>query len=116
MLYPLIKECNTEARVTMRNITVKNVHMSGGIFPPGVIRCNSTNPCTGFHFENVYVTGWFTPLNIGYITENVVGTSKWVWPDPGFNKTRSEEEVEKIAEEMNSRKWIDGSHEYYIKE
>jgi len=91
--------------------------MSGGVFPPGVIRCNATNPCTGIHFENVYATGWFTPLNIGYITENVVGTSRYVWPDPGFNKTlptlTNEAEINKIVSEMTSSKWADGSHEYF---
>ena len=116
MLYPLLKHCDTEARVTMRNITVKNVHMTGGIVPPGIIRCNATNPCTGFHFENVYATGWFTPLNIGYITENVVGTASYVWPDPGFNNTlstTSDEELAKIVAHMTSKDWAQGTHSYF---
>lgn len=107
MLYPLIKECNTEARVTFRNITVKNVEMHGGIFPPGIIRCNATNPCTGFHFENINVTGWFTEKNIGFITENVFGTAINVFPDPGFNQASSnlnEDWVKEMLEGISSQK------------
>jgi hypothetical protein len=74
MLYPIIKECETNPRVTMRNITLRNVESTSGILPPGIIRCNETNPCRDFNFENVWVTGWFTALNYGYITENVIGT------------------------------------------
>lgn len=73
MLYPLLKECNTQPRVTIRNITIRNVVSTDGVFPPGIIRCNSTNPCTDFTFENVKVTGWFSYMWLGYITENVVG-------------------------------------------
>lgn len=60
MLYPLLNKCDTQPRVTIRNITLRNIVIKDGIFPPGVIRCNSTNPCTDFTFENVTVTGWFS--------------------------------------------------------
>jgi hypothetical protein len=108
MLYPLIKECDVNPRVTMRNIVVRNVHMHGGVFPPGVIRCNATNPCTGFEFENVTVTGWFTPMNIGFITENAYGTAVNVVPDPGFNTTSVDsQKVDEIAFHMRSSdKWF----------
>jgi polygalacturonase len=84
MLYPLVEKCDTEPRITIRNITVKNVDVHGGVFPPGIIRCNETNPCTGFHFENVKVSGWYVNPNVGYITEHVQGTVLNSFPDPGF--------------------------------
>lgn len=74
MLYPILPHCQTQPRITVRNITLRNVVSTEGIFPPGIIRCNATNPCRDFSFESVYATGWFTALNIGYITENVIGT------------------------------------------
>lgn len=86
MLYPVIKECHTQARITIRNITLRNVYSTKGILPPGIIRCNETNPCTDFTFENVYATGWFTLLDYGYITENVIGTQVNSYPSPGFVK------------------------------
>lgn len=84
MLYPIIKECQTQPRVTVRNITLRNVVSTEGILPPGIIRCNATNPCRDFKFENVYATGWFTLFDYGYITENVIGTQSYSIPSPGF--------------------------------
>ncbi len=75
MLYPLLKNCQTQPRITMRNITLLNVDSINGILPPGIITCNETNPCHDINFDNMKVTGWFTLLNYGYITENVIGTS-----------------------------------------
>jgi hypothetical protein len=40
-------------RITVRNITLRNIKSTGGLLPPGIIRCNETNPCTGFVFDNV---------------------------------------------------------------
>ena len=97
MLYPLIKKCDTQPRVTIRNIKIRNVVSTGGVFPPGVIRCNATNPCQGFEFENVRVTGWFTLADIGYITENVIGHSSYSFPNPGFNETQSSIETVRDA-------------------
>jgi hypothetical protein len=84
MLYPLIKKCDTQPRVTIRNITLKNIRSTNGVLPPGIIRCNETNPCSDIKFENVYMTGWFTALGLGYITEYAVGSSHNVYPDPGL--------------------------------
>jgi hypothetical protein len=77
----------------MRNITLRNVYSEGGVLPPGIIRCNETNPCTDFTFENVQMKGWFNYLNKGFITENVYGTVINSHPDPHFklaNQTSSE--------------------------
>jgi hypothetical protein len=84
MLYPILKDCQTQPRVTVRNITLRNIKSTEGILPPGIIRCNATNPCRDFTFENVWVTGWFTYLDYGYITENVIGVQINSFPSPGF--------------------------------
>ena len=84
MLYPVINQCLTNPLVTMRNITLRNIYSTEGILPPGIIRCNESNPCTDFTFDNVIVTGWFTVFGYGYITENVIGTQINSYPSPGF--------------------------------
>ena len=106
MLYPFYGECLTQPRVTIRNITVRNVDIHGGVFTPGIIRCNETNPCTDFTFENVKVTGWFSEKKLGYITENVYGSAINVIPDPGFNSSTSATEIERIKEMIKNRPQI----------
>lgn len=103
MLYPIIKECHTQPRVTIRNITLRNIQSTEGILPPGIIRCNETNPCRDFTFENVFVTGWFTLLDYGYITENVIGTSSYSVPNPGF--ASSEEDLHMISLREEEPNW-----------
>lgn len=90
MLYPLIKECETQPRITMRNITLRNIESIGGVFP-GIIRCNETNPCTDINFENVHVDGLFSKFKYGFIVENVYGKVVNSYPDPGFNTTSNPE-------------------------
>ena len=72
MTYP-IGGCETQPLVTMSNITLNNIRQYGSILPPGIIRCNETNPCTGFVFNNVQATGWWQHLGLGYITEHIDG-------------------------------------------
>ena len=50
-----------------------------------MIRCNETNPCTGFSFENVKSHGLWTWLGFNYIVENVEGTVINSKPIPAFN-------------------------------
>ena len=71
MFYPLIKECETQPRVPIKDIALKNIHTSGAVLSPGILRCNETNPCTGFNFEDVTVDGWLK--DEGYICENIIG-------------------------------------------
>ena len=87
MLYPLIEECETQPRITMRNITLRNVRSTGG-YLPGIVRCNETNPCTDIVFDNVHIDGLFSQFKYGFITENVYGQSINSYPDPGFNTTK----------------------------
>ena len=104
MLYPLIEECDTEPKVTIRNITLRNVNIHGGVFPPGIIRCNSTNPCTGFHFENVRVSNWYLHPEVNFITENVQGVAINTIPDPGFNSASVDlSNLETVKDEIIQR-------------
>jgi len=68
----------------VHNITLRNVQQYGTLLPPGIIRCNSTNPCTGFVFDNVKAHGWWRLFGLNYIVENVEGTVIKSKPDPGF--------------------------------
>jgi polygalacturonase len=68
--------CNTDPLVTMHSITLRNVSIYGGVFSPGVLLCNSTNPCTNFLFDrvNVYDRSYF-PVIEGFYCDNVQGTA-----------------------------------------
>ena len=83
MLYPLTA-CETQPRITLYNITLKNIDIEGSVLPPGIIRCNETNPCHDFTFENVNVRSLYTKLRMNYIMENVYGEVINSFPDPGF--------------------------------
>lgn len=85
MLYPLNKDCETQPRVTIRNVTLRNIESTGGVLP-GIIRCNETNPCTDINFENVHYRGFMNwkALDYGFITENVFGSVVNSYPDPHF--------------------------------
>jgi polygalacturonase len=73
MLYPL-GGCRTQPLIDVRNITLRNITSRGGFLPPGIIRCNKTNPCTGINFENVDIRGWWDSLNLSFISEYAYGS------------------------------------------
>lgn len=85
MFYPINKNCETDPLVPIDNITLTNVTSHGSILPAGIIRCNSTRPCTGFKFNNVQLK---SPLwdvaKLGFITEYAEGTSVNSFPDPNL--------------------------------
>jgi hypothetical protein len=68
----------------MRNITLRNIDVKGSVLTPGVIRCNETNPCYDFTFDNVHMDAWYNNYNKTFHTENVYGTVINSFPDPGF--------------------------------
>lgn len=70
--------------------------------PAGIIRCNETNPCTGFVLDNVKVHGWWRLLHKGYITENVEGTVKDSKPIPEFGGDGDITEVEEPDDIVDS--------------
>jgi hypothetical protein len=83
MIYPISRDCATHPEVTMRNIVLKNITSHGSLLPPGIIRCNETNPCTGFHFEDINMRSVLWDMaGLGFITENAYGTFKNVHPNP----------------------------------
>jgi len=85
MTYPFDK-CDTQALIDIRNITLKNVESTGGLLPPGVIRCNATNPCKDINLIDVKMNGWWKDMNWTFISEYADGQVQNVFPDPGFGK------------------------------
>ena len=84
MTYP-IGGCTTQPLITVSNITLNNIRQYGSLLPPGIIRCNETNPCKGFVFNNVKASGWWKFLKLGYITEHIEGVVTHSDPAPAFN-------------------------------
>jgi hypothetical protein len=81
--------------VDVKNITLRNIQTYGALLPPGIVRCNETNPCTGIVFDNVKVRGWWRLLHKGYITENVYGEVSSSKPKPLFkSETTGQVEIE----------------------
>ena len=84
MIYPL-QPCQTNPLVTFEDITVRNLTSYGSVLFAGVIRCNATNPCKNFVFEDVHLTSPFWDLlGIGYISQYIEGVESNDFPDPEF--------------------------------
>ena len=84
MFYPF-GDCATQPLISLNNITLDNIRQYDSILPPGIIRCDETNPCSGFIWSNVHSTAyadWWKFLGLGYISENVIGTVTDSLPDP----------------------------------
>lgn len=60
-LYP-IEKCPTEPRITIGNITFKNITSDKDTL--NVLRCNETNPCKNFNFIDVDIKGRFIIENV----------------------------------------------------
>uniref|UniRef100_A0A7S1GE72 Endo-polygalacturonase n=1 Tax=Bicosoecida sp. CB-2014 TaxID=1486930 RepID=A0A7S1GE72_9STRA len=73
-LYPIVKTCPTQPRVTIRDITLSNVTFTGGLTLPGVLLANASNPYTNIVFDNVNNTGLFL-VQKDYVCEHVSVTS-----------------------------------------
>lgn len=61
MIYPFDPKgkCTTQPLVTMQNITLKNIVIKNSWLYPVTIRCNVSNPCRHFVFENVTTDKWW---------------------------------------------------------
>ena len=57
--------------VNVTNIHLRNVTSENGWLNAGVLRCAESNPCRGFTFDNVHVSGWDSDF---YVCENTQGT------------------------------------------
>ncbi|CUG78731.1 glycoside hydrolase family 28, putative [Bodo saltans] len=67
--YPLPNTtCPTQGCVPVTRLTIKNFTANGALLSPGVLRCNETNPCRDFYFEDVNIqtdTGF--PFGVNYL-------------------------------------------------
>jgi len=68
MIYPL-QPCETNPLVSFEDITIRNLTSHGSVLFAGVLRCNASNPCKNFVFEDVHLTSpLWDLLGIGYIS------------------------------------------------
>ena len=68
----------------MNGIVLRNINVYGNLLIPGIIRCNETNPCTGFVMQNVNDDSLWTKLGFNYIVENVQGDVTNSFPIPAY--------------------------------
>lgn len=80
--YPLPgTTCPTQPCVPVTGLTIKNFTAIGALLSPGVLRCNASNPCRNFYFEDVNIqtdTGF--PFGQNYLCDaienfTIVGSS-----------------------------------------
>lgn len=87
--YPLFgAQCPTDPQVTLANITLRRVTVNGGVFSPGVLIANASNPATGFVWDEVVFTrpsAW--PIAEGYLCEHVTGVAIHSRPVPPCLRT-----------------------------
>lgn len=93
-LYPVTStDCETNALVTISDLTLRHVHSTGGFNPiPGVLRGNASNPIRSIHFEDVsiksreeetYLNESEWAVDKDFVCENVVdSTAVLAYPAP----------------------------------
>ena len=86
MTYPFGGACPTQPLIDIQNITLRNISSYGGFLPPGLVRCNETNPCRDINFEDVDIRGWWEGMDLTFISEYAYGNVKNTYPDPKFGK------------------------------
>lgn len=101
MLYPLDPKCATDPEVSVTRITLRNISVKYPLLPyAGVLRCNATNPCSGWVFDNVTVEAIpNVPDKPVYICENIINSTVInSSPLPGcFGGNSAEEEPAEIT-------------------
>jgi len=111
MIYPFSSFCQTQPRITMRDITLRNITSTGSLLPAGCILCNSTNPCTNFTFENINMRSYlWDKLGVGFITHFAEGVSINSFPDPKFKPHGyySDPANRVLDPEQDPAKWLTG--------
>ena len=81
MFYP-VGPCETQPLITIRSVTLRNVTVNNGLLFPGILRCNASNPCEDFVFDDVVVSDWDIGKSEGFICEYVNGTARNSRPSP----------------------------------
>jgi polygalacturonase len=75
-IFPLLNStCPSDPQVTLANITLRRVNIYGGVFSPGVIMANQSNPGTGFVWDAVVAHNASTFPETGYLVRNIKGTA-----------------------------------------
>lgn len=108
MFYPLTG-CETEPLISMNNITLNNIRSYNSLLPPGIIRCNSTNECKNFVWNNVHATsifGWWEFLGLNFITEHVHGDVRDSTPEPGLDGKRHHFKLGKVVKRFLKKEAI----------
>jgi polygalacturonase len=67
-LYPIIDECPTQPLVTISNILLENMVLTRGLFLPGIILGNETNPISNLTMKSIQNSGKFV-IGEEYICE-----------------------------------------------
>jgi hypothetical protein len=71
--------------VTVANVTLSRVRIERGLFSPGVLLANASNPFTGFAFDDVVAVNASRWPADGYIVRNALGSaSGGTTPVPAF--------------------------------
>ena len=72
--FPLFNStCPTQPLVPVTNLVLRNITMTGAWTSPGVLRCNDTNPCRGWVFEDVHISSATNfPAGNNFICEGIV--------------------------------------------
>ena len=76
-LFPLFNStCATQPLVPITNLVLRNVTMTGALLSPGVLRCNATNPCSGWLFEDVHISSLSDfPAGNAFICDAIVNST-----------------------------------------
>jgi hypothetical protein len=77
LLYPYDPHhtCSTQPLITISRVSLLNVSIHHSLLYPVIIRCNETNPCRQFRFENVRADRWDIGQHpAGMVCEHVQGS------------------------------------------
>jgi hypothetical protein len=106
MLYPFDRKgtCETQPRVTLRNISLIDITIHKSLLYPITIRCNVTNPCTEINLINVQVDEWEIGEKIqGYVCEFASGVGKGNNPPIYCLGDEGSDSYEEIAKTTNAQ-------------
>jgi len=95
-LYPLNQTCATNPLVSINNVFLRNITITGGITLPGVLLCDPANPCHNITFTDVSIEGNWLVQN-DWVCKNAEVNQYHATPVLVCTSTEEEE----VEEEMN---------------